>query len=468
MLPYFPKQFSNKAIASYFISLAIISVMYMSHAMKFQFMLIGAVAVSGFFYFANSVSKKMMQNMSSKRYAKEIFLIAFGLRAAWVLFSYFFYKINTGMPFEFSAADSIMYHDEASYCAAVGWSISHLKEYFIYLEPSDRGYLYYLSTLYAIFGNSIILARIVKSLLGAWTCVLAYKVASRTFGEVTGRLTGVFCAFMPNLIFYCGMHLKETEMIFLIVAFLERADHLIRTKNYTLWTIIAPIILVVPMFFFRTVLGASAVLSFMIAVLLSSSKVVGTLKKVLIGIWAVLAFGYFIGGNVQNEVTGVWNERSNNQVQRRNAQVNRGVNWAKYATGTTMAPLIFVLPLPTMVDVDQQYNQHMSHGGNYVKNILAIFILLALFYSIFVNKNWRDFILPGAFMLCYLCVILSSAFASAERFHVPSFPCQLMFAAYGVTLVNKKNIKFVNLWFYIVPVISIAWAFFKLGSRGLF
>ena len=41
-------------------------------------------------------------------------------------------------------------------------------------------------------------------------------------------------------------------------------------------------------------------------------------------------------------------------------------------------------------------------------------------------------------------------------------------AAYGVTLLNAKNYKFIKIWYWVVPVMGFAWAFFKLGSRGLF
>ena len=133
-----------------------------------------------------------------------------------------------------------------------------------------------------------------------------------------------------------------------------------------------------------------------------------------------------------------------------------------------MAPMMFVIPFPTMVDVDEQYTQQMLNGGNYVRNFLGIFVLIALYCVVFTKKNWRDLSLIGAFMVGYLGVISLSGFANSERFVLPALPILLLFAAYGVNLLNGKSYRFVKYWYWVVIVMAVAWAYFKLGSRGLF
>lgn len=132
-----------------------------------------------------------------------------------------------------------------------------------------------------------------------------------------------------------------------------------------------------------------------------------------------------------------------------------------------MAPIMFVLPFPTMVDVDEQYNQQLIHGGNYVRVFLGGFVILALFSSIFVKKNWRDLIMLDTYLVSYLGIICMSGFANSERFLLPGLPVLLILAAYGVSLLNARNYTWVRTWFWIVPVITIGWAVFKLGSRGI-
>ena len=179
-----------------------------------------------------------------------------------------------------------------------------------------------------------------------------------------------------------------------------------------------------------------------------------------------LAALYFVGGTIVNEVEGVWLQKETNQDLKREMQTAQGNQWAKYATGTVMAPMMFVMPFTTLVDTGQQ-NQLVMHAGNYVRNFMGVFVLIALFSSLFVKKNWRNFTLIGSFVIGYLGVVAFSGFSNSERFLLPGLPCLIVIWAYGISLLNAKSYKWVKYWYWIVPVMEIGWAFFKIGSRGL-
>ena len=55
----------------------------------------------------------------------------------------------------------------------------------------------------------------------------------------------------------------------------------------------------------------------------------------------------------------------------------RGAKWAKYAVGGVLAPMEFFMPMSTMIDTGQD-NQMILHGGNFIKNFMGIFVLIAL------------------------------------------------------------------------------------------
>lgn len=464
MIPYFPQKIANKGILIYLISLAAVSIAFFKHAMPWVYILLGIMWVTGFFLFSSSCSKKWMR-YPVKKFAWRVFWIALLLRIVWVVFSYFFYKAQTGQPFEFGAADAVGYHEEAKWLAEAGWDTAR-QYYGLRNGVSDIGYPFWLIVLYRIFGPSVIIARIFKSLFSAVTCVLIYKLARRNIGEFPGRMAAIFCTFMPNLIIYCGMHLKETEMLFLIVAFLERADYLIRSRHYNIFTIAVPALLALSLFFFRTVLGAVAIISLFAGLIFTSTKLVGRAKRtMLIGLGAVSIAG-FAGGTIATEVEGYWELRVVNEVNKRAYQSARGNQWAKYASGTVLAPMAFVMPFSTMVDTGQE-NQMILHGGNYVRNFFGIFVLLALFYAVFKDKNWRNLSLIGAFAVGYLGVISVSGYGNAERFLLPALPCLLIMTAYGISKLNAANYKYVKYWYIIVVLMEVAWAYFKIGSRGL-
>ena len=467
MIPFLPRQIAHRAILVYVASLALVSVLYMSHAMRLGFMAIGCFWVISFFLLVGQCTREW-KTIPEKRYVQNIYLIALLLRMIWVVFSYFYYIQETGIPFEFSAADSQGYHLDAEWLAASPWSETWNYLFGGFKGISDSGYPFYLTLFYRVFGSSIILVRLFNSVLSAWTCVLIYRMASRTFGEEVGRMAGIMMVFMPNLIIYCGYHLKETVMLFLEVACLERVDYLVRKPRLAFYDYILPVLLTLSLFTFRTVLGAAAIFAFASAVLLSSAP---SMKKngkrvALIG-WGVLAVLVFGGGTIATEIEGYWEARDENVASKRYQQTVRGNQWAKYATGAVMAPMITALPFATMVHVDEQYGQQEKSGGNYVRNFMAFFAMLAVFEA-FRRKEWRNFVLIGAYVVAYLGVIASSGYSNSERFLLPGLPGLIMMWAYGVSILRDKTYQLLTPWCFVVLAMEVGWAYFKLGSRGLF
>lgn len=465
MIPYFPKQIANKGLLLYIVSLTIVSVMYMRYAIPWYFMLMGLVEVSLFFLLAPKFGKSWLKYHSDK-FKKKIFWSALILRVVWVVFSYYFYIEQTGKPFEFDSADAMGYHGDADWLAESDWNT--IMDYLFYSRRgvSDSGYALYLTVLYKIIGTNIFLTRILKAFISAFMCVLIYRLAARNIGEEPARMAAVFCVLMPNLYVYCGLHLKETEMMFLEVAFLERTDNALRSKKIKFWDIVVPLLLCGSLFLFRTALGAVAAMSFLTALLFSSNKVTTRARKFQIAIWAVLAVVIVGGSAIMTEVEDLIENRDENQKMQRLEQTMRGNQWAKYATGTVMAPMIFVLPFTTMVDTDQ-YNQLVIHGGNFVRNFMGAFVLIGMFAAIFTKKTWKNLSLIGSFTVFYLLVIAMSGFANSERFLLPGLPGLLIIAAYGVSELTTKTMKFVKVWYFVVVLMQIGWAYFKLGSRGL-
>lgn len=467
MVPFFPKQIASKAIYIYLGVLAAVSVVFYRYAMSLTYILMGVVWVVGFFMLTSVCSQKWKE-IPAKRFILYISLIALALRSVWVFFSYFFYMAKTGAPFEFAAADSMGYWEDGLWLSTERWAT--IKDYLFTSRNtiSDSGHLLYLAYLHKLLGPSIIVVRLANALFSTATVLLVYPLAKRNIGEEGGRLATVMMCFMPNLIYYCGLHLKETIMLFLLVAFLERADYLVRSRKYNVFTIVAPVLFAVSLFAYRTVLGVVAVFSLATAVIFTGTGIIGKGKRVLLIVWGVLAVATLFGGTIRAEVENTWESRGENQSTRRMEQTQRGNRWAQYATGAVMAPMIFVLPFPTMVDVDEQYNQQILSGGNYVRTFLGGFVLLAIFSAIFVKKNWRNLSLIGSYVVAYLGIISMSGFSGAERFLLPGLPGLLIMAAYGMTQLDAKAYRFIKIWYYVVPIMVFGWAFFKIGSRGLF
>jgi len=469
VLNYFPKYFTTKAITLYLVVLIVVNILFFNRMLPVMWWVFGIAEVVSFFYFSNILTRNW-GNYSPKLFTKKLFTTALVIRLAWVVFSFFFYKIMTGQPFEFSTGDAKGYHDLAVWLYKTD-SLSEIWTKLVDFQRggvSDTGYAFYLILLYRIFGEGLFLPRLLKALLSALVCVFIYRLGARNFGEAVGRMASIFCMLMPNLIYYSGLHLKEAEMVFLTVWFVERADFLIRNKKYSFLTILPTLLIASSLFFFRTVLGITALFALFTTLMFSSKRILSWSKRVVMTIWVIVTVVYFIGGRIANEVEGIWQARVSNQASSLEWRAKRegGNTLATKASSAVFAPLILVIPFPTIVNTPGQENQQLLNGGNYVKNIMAFFVMFALFWIIKENK-WRDYLLIGSFTLGYLIVIALSAFAQSERFHQPALPFLLLFAAFGISKMSNNEKKYFKWYMAFIFVAIVGWSWFKLAGRGL-
>jgi hypothetical protein len=469
MLNYFPKYFTNKAIVVYIGTLLAVIVLFINRTMAWYWYTFGLIAVVCFFFYANSLTVSWA-SYSDKVFTRRLFITALIIRIVWVVFSYFFYNAVTGSSFEISAGDSLGYYmsgvDIGKQLKAGNFEIFGV--YFQIFGISDMGYICYLGIMNVFFGESIILLRLFKALIGAFTCVLLYRLSVRTFGEKIGRIAATLCMLMPMLIFYCGLHLKEVEMVFLTVAFLERADFAMRSSKFTIANVLLPIVLAAILFTFRTVLGATAFFAFFSALLLTTKRTIKFEKRMILIIWVIVAVLYFMGGRVSTEIEEVWEGRFDNQIANIEWRSTKegGNELARYAGAPIFIPAIFILPLPTIVETQGQDDMRFINGGYYVKNLLAFFMMLAIVFA-FQKKEWKNFILIGSFTMGYLMVIALSAFASSGRFHIPALPTELMMTAYAIANVTNNTKKYYNIYLLFLFIVIVGWSWFKLAGRGL-
>ena len=477
-LPYIPKKVTNIAMVAYLLALVMCLIVYNLYALQWRWMLFGIIEVVGFFFFANACSRGWI-SFRPRRFIQNLFGWGFAIRVLWVIISYLLYMEWTGTAFAIDAGDELFYDEMGHFGASLmrdgNFAIyDPMTKYAGNVAFSDMGYPIYLSIIYYIFFDSVIIARIIKALLGAWTVVLVYKLASRNFGEYTGRMAAIMCMLMPNLIYYCSLQLKEIEMVFLAMLFIERADALLRLPKMPWRSLLLLMLIPTFMFMIRTALAATLVMGFALALLLTSDRVVKGWRRVML-IGAVGVFGLVLVASESNIITDVqqmW--ETGGSTQRKNMEWrsqragDMSQRFAKYAGATVFAPAIFTIPFPTMAETPGQENQKMIHGGNYVKNIVSLFTIAVLVFLL-LSGTWRAHVLPASILCGYLVVLVFSNFAHSERFHLPILPLHLMLAAYGISQIHRipwlKRIF--PWWCALMFVAALAWNWFKLAGRGM-
>ena len=462
------RYFALFGIGVYLLALIIISLMFHEYALQMKWMLWGIGEVL-FFFVLTTVFYPRWKDNALKTFKWKVFLVAFVIRAVYAFVMCYYYYWETGIGFEYGAADSLWYHPTAVYlsrCVRGG----HILYVFKYLNAytmgySEHGYLLWLTLVYTVFGQSWLVPRIFKGLMSAYLCILIYKLGTRTFGERTGRLAAVMCVFMPILIQICGIHTKEMELIFLSVFALERMDYLIRSKRYTFWNVFSPLLLTALTFGFRTIVGMSLIFAFFVFVIVSPKDLVGKKSKIIIMAGIVVVFFVFLFSPIGREMRIIYRLKFTDLNYQSEKYEQMGLKHGELAKSWYMAPGAFVLPLAPMVEEAPDHNK-MIHGSTYVKNFLAFFAMLAIVIA-FRQKKWRDFSLIGAYELSYLAIIMFSFAANSERFHEPAIPLLVLMSAYAMTHLRHKDMKWLYVYCGLLLVALFFWNWLKLSARGL-
>ena len=455
-------------IGLYLLALIVISLAFREHALQWKWMLWGIGEVL-FFFLLTTVFYPRWKGDDTKRFKWKVFLVAFVIRGLYAFLVAYYYYYETGKAFEYNAADSIWYHPTAVYlsrCVRQGY-VSYIFKYLnaYTMGWSDQGYVLWLTLVYTIFGRNLLTPRLFKALMSAYLCIVVYKLGTRTFGERTGRLAAVMMVFTPILIQLCGVHTKEMEMIFLSIFALERMDYLIRSKKYTVWNIICPILLTGLTFGFRTIIGMCLIFAFLVFVVLSSKDLVPKKGKIITLVATVVVFLAFLLSPVGREMRIINALKFKDLNYQMKHYDSLGMKHGELAQGWIMAPGAFVLPLAPMVEESPDHNK-MIHGSTYVKNFLAFFAMLAIVIA-FRQKKWRDFSLIGAYELSYLAIIMFSFAANSERYHEPAVPLIVLMSAYAMTHIRRKDLKLFYIYCGLLFVALVVWNWLKLSARGL-
>ena len=238
---------------------------------------------------------------------------------------------------------------------------------------------------------------------------------------------------------------------------------------------IAPVVLVgMVLFLFRTVLGMVAFMAVFTALMGIDSKIVSYGKKTIVGVVLGGVLLLAVSDNIMREVNKIREtdvmEQQRISMEKRYGEEKggtiKGNAFAKYAGASVFAPLIFTIPFPTLVDVGSQQDMRLIHGGNWVRNVMSGWVIVAMF-MLLLSGDWRDYILPLAMLLGYLVVLVFSQFAHSIRFHVPVLPFEMLFAAYAITHRVKPKQNRYMLWCIFMIVTCFAWNWVKLKGRGM-
>lgn len=432
------------------------------------------------FFFVGRYMSNQFSLLGEKKFLRSVFTVGFLVRILFVFYLYYvfnprYYFNNAG-----SMADVEWY---VPFGKALGvwlsgnspYTLSQLINDIYVAAIDDVAYPMILGIEYLLTGgiSDLIIPMFIKSILGAFCAICAYRITKRHFGEGTARIAAIFVCLNPNMIYWCANMMKEAEMVFFCCMAVDKFDEVLYSNSQlTIKSLLPGILCGFVLLFMRTTLGLALFMAVLVHVLMASKKIISVGKKIFVGILVAIVLTITVGDQLINQSRGyIDNVRSGGQEQNMEWRSTRvgGNRFAKYATAGVFAPLIFTIPFPTFNAAHSgQLVQIQLSGGYFIKNILSFFVIIVLIQFL-LSGEWRKHVFLIGYTCAYLVVLVFSGYAQSGRFHMPIWPMLMIFGAYGVQLAktDKKMRKWFTYVLYMEVFVCLAWNWFKLAGRGM-
>ena len=472
-----PNWLIEKSMGFFFISLVACWLAW-RHVPQYDLVFTAIISIVLFFFVGRSMSNKFSL-LGERTFLRSVFTVGFVVRILWVLYMFFVFNPRYYGTRHGDGADTDWFMAFGKNLSEwlSGNSMQTLSEIidFNMSAIDDVAYPMILGIEYLLTGgiSDVLIPFIIKSILGACCVIYAYRIAKRHFGEGAARIAAIFVCLNPNIIYWCGTMMKEAEMVFFCCLAVDKFDEALSSNSQlTIKSLIPGILSGFVLLFMRTTLGLALFGAVMVHIILADRRIISRGKKIVMGVLTVLILSLVVGDHLIVQSKG-YLEMAQSDYQQKNMEWRStregGNSFAKYASATVFAPLIFTIPFPTFNQANEaQLLQIQLSGGYFIKNILSFFVIIVL-VQFLITGEWRKHILLIAYLCAYLLVLVFSGFAQSGRFHMPVWPMLMIFAAYGVQLA--KNDKKMRKWFmytlYIEVFICLAWNWFKLAGRGI-
>ena len=474
-----PNWLVGKSVAFFLIAFLACTVVW-GYPMEIQLAAISSISVLLFFFGCKAAAQNWAAT-SERVFLRNVFVLGLVIRILWVLYCYFFFNpehygttfgdgadVEWYMPFGAAIADWVRGEYDIAFSELINQWESAID---------DLGYPIWLAVLNLLtLGESdVLFPFIVKCIMGAYCAVCVYHIANRHFGNGTARIAALFVALNPNMIYWCGSMFKEAEMVFLCCLCIDLVDKTFTSgQKLTFKSLIPGVLVGAYLFLFRAPLAIVLYMAMFAHIVLVSSRVMNTGKKVIAGVLVAATLFIGMGDKIMSQA-GKLLERAQSDSQAKNMEWRTrregGNDFAKYAGAAVFAPLIFTIPFPTFnVANEIQILQRLLSGGSYIKNVFSFFVIWVMFIML-LSGEWRRHVFLLAYTLGYLATLVLSEFAQSGRFHMPIWPMLMLFAAYGIQLAKTNKYKKMRMWYWgalMVEVVAcLAWNWYKLAGRSM-
>ncbi len=375
------------------------------------------------------------------------------------------------LPFEIAALDSWNYHYSG---VIVADAIREGKDIFYELShfwksESDYGFSTCIGFMYSIFGKHVVVVKIFNAIVGSFTVLRIYQIAQIAYEEKQARIAGILTMLMPSLLWFSGLFLKETLLIFLIANICYFTLKIIETDKFRIPNTILILLFLGSIFYFRTVLVPIVFGCVLLQIVFNKTKnrnyrlFAGFITIVLVLGSLFITYELSMDKHIEDAI-----ESSSDQfgTELDKASKDRGINY----TAALISPLLIagaiITPFPSLLNFEERQLGIYAHFQNeIVRNVMYFFVFIGLFRFIKQRKSGAIFV--GSFAVLYIMVLAVSGISFQDRFQLLALPFLIIFMADGIVAKYPKKEKHWVGYLSFIFFAILFWNVFKLSNRGL-
>ena len=454
-------------------------VLYAQNAVSLFFIFYNIFILFSLYYGLKITLKYMLYEHKVKKFRGKLFMISFFSRLIYMLILLFFWYYFTNTPFSVEAVDSLLFHKEGLRIAS-DFSISSLwvsKRYGV----DDSFFPFILGAIYYVFGDNVFIVRLFQVFVSSLSVVFLYDTIKVIDNEVRARVASLVLCFSGVIMFYNGVHLKETWMIFFTIVILRSVVYLTQRR----WIYLNSLFAAVSLF---ALLGMRYALFFIVLFSIIFYVIYNNRlgKKNVNIFWRVfticlIAFSsYYLFRSTtfwkfgtSETVEIISGGEVNASGQGRAKVFTKSSLVEKFTSGIIAVPISSVTPFPSLTQTNinqkasvKQTEQWYHIGNLFLWGMLTYFFFVGVYmlYKFKLFKAYTNFLF---LTFVYMLILLLSMYLTSIRFNVIKIFFMIPIVAFGMSTATSKSLKYWTLYTIAYCCLVIIWNFLKLARAGI-
>lgn len=414
-------------------------------------------------------------------FRRKLFIVSFSFRMVYMLILLFLWYFFTDTPFSIEAVDAFAFHREGVKLAS-DFSFSYLIDGgYSHFNLDDRFYPFVLGILYSISENSVVFVRIFQVFVSSLTVVFLYDTIKLIDDEIRARIASLLLTFSGIIVFFTGIHLKETWMIFFLMLMIRSVVFLLNQKHLILNSLCVAVSLFALLgmrfaLFFIALFSIPFYLVFLQRIGKRKINIfIKTLTIVFITLSSYLIFNHTTYWNFGvEETTNTIIGNDEKQTSSGRASRFQSQNIVKmFSAGVIATPIAFLTPFPSLTRTNinpiarvPQTEQWYHIGNLFFWGILSYFYFIGMFLMVKhkVLRKYANFLFLSIF---YTVALLVSMYLTSIRFNVIKLFLVIPFVAYGISYANTKIFRYWTPYTVVYCLLVVVWNYLKLARAGL-